>query len=107
MLELLRNIPGADTSKIETFDADTGSLDPGAISSQPDYCFIDGEHTDVAAVRDAQFCLKVVNPDGCIAFPRCGYCVSRYRFILKGASASGRKFRPYVLPDSVFVIEIG
>lgn len=107
MLELLRNIPGADTSKIEAFDADTGSLDPGVISSQPDYCLIDGEHTDVAVVRDAQFCLKVVNPDGCIAFHDANIVYHGIDLFLKELSASGKKFRPYILPDSVFVIELG
>jgi len=107
MLELLRKIPGAEVSKIKTFDADTESIDPGVITSQPDYCFIDGEHTDAAVVRDARFCLKVVNPNGCIAFHDSNIVYRGIDSFLKELSASGKAFRPYVLPDSIFVIELG
>ena len=107
MLQLLREVPGADTSKIETFDADTASLDPSRISSPPDYCFVDGEHTDVAALRDAQFCLKVMKADGCIAFHDAAIVYGGIDLFLKELAASGRKFRPYVLSDAVFVVEIG
>jgi hypothetical protein len=107
MLELLGKIPDADTSKIEPFESDTETLDPVRISSRPDYCFIDGEHTDVAALRDARFCLKVMNPDGCIAFHDANIVYGGIASFLEELAASGRRFRPYILPDSIFVIELG
>ena len=102
MLESLGNIPGATTSKIETFEADTASLDPNLISAQPDYCFIDGEHTDVAVLRDARFCLKVMSPNGCIAFHDANIVYRGIDLFLKELVAGKRAFRPYILPDSIF-----
>jgi hypothetical protein len=107
MLELLGNIPNAEPSKINTFEADTQSLDPALITSQPDYCFIDGEHTDAAALRDAKFCLKVMNPNGCIAFHDANIVYRGIDAFLKELMDLGRTFYPYVLPDSIFVIDLG
>ncbi len=107
MLQLLGSIPGADTSKIETFDSDTKSIDPKLISSTPDFCFIDGEHTDAAALRDARFCLRVISPNGCLAFHDANIVYGGIAAFLKELTASGRQFRPYILPDSIFLIELG
>ena len=54
--------------KIQSFEAGTDTIKPEAIQPTPHFCLIDGEHTDVAVLRDARFCLSVVEPDGCIAF---------------------------------------
>jgi methyltransferase family protein len=107
MLQLLGSIPGADTSKIETFESDTESLDPRRISSPPDFCLIDGEHTDAAALHDAQFCLKVVSPNGCLAFHDANIVYGGIALFLKELTNGGRQFRPYILSDSIFVIELG
>ena len=107
MLELLGKIPGADVSKIETFESDTERLMPERISPQPDYCFVDGEHTDAAALRDARFCLKVVNPNGCIVFHDANVVYRGIDLFLAELAATGCAFRPYILPDAVFVIELG
>lgn len=107
MLELLAKIPNADTSKVKTFEEDTESLNPKLVSSEPDYCFIDGEHTDAAALRDAQFCLEVMNANGCIAFHDANIVYKGIDSFLKELIARGRQFRPYILPDSVFLVELG
>ena len=60
MLALLGAVPGADVGKITTIELSTEDIDPGSLPHQPDLCFIDGEHTNRAALRDAEFCL--VNP---------------------------------------------
>jgi hypothetical protein len=107
MLELLGKIPAADLSKIRTFDAGTDTLRIDQIGARPDVCFIDGEHTDAAVLRDARFCLSLVSSDGCIAFHDAQII---YRGLLKFVqelSESGRNFRAYNLPDSVFVVELG
>jgi hypothetical protein len=107
MLAGLGRIPGADTQKILSLERGTDSLMPQDIPTAPDLCFIDGEHTDEAALRDARFCLSVVKPDGCLAFHDANLIYIALDAFLKELQAAGRAFHPYVLPDSVFVIELG
>ncbi len=63
---LVRAFPAMDADRLITFDADAAEVDPGAIGEAPDFCFIDGEHTNAALVSDMRFCLKVIKPDGII-----------------------------------------
>ncbi len=107
MLEGLRRIPGADPSKILSLEAGTDTLRPADLGVQPDFCFVDGEHTDEAALRDARYCLSVVRPDGCIAFHDAHLVYVGINTFVKELAESGRTFRPYVLPSSVFVIDLG
>ena len=69
MLELLSTVPGADLGKLSTYPLGTDELRVADLPARPDYCFIDGEHTDDAALRDARFCARAL-PDagGVIAF---------------------------------------
>jgi hypothetical protein len=108
MLALLGAVPGADVRKVHTIDAGTDQLDPSTFSFRPDLCFIDGEHTDHAVLRDARFCLSVVNPDGCIVFHDANVIYRGVNeFIRHDLIEPGRSFRAYVLPHAVFVIELG
>jgi len=107
MLELLGKIPGADIAKIETFESDSGRLNPQEISPPPDYCFIDGEHTDAAALCDARFCLRVASPDGCIVFHDANVVYRAIDLFLIELASTRRVFRSYVLADAVFVVELG
>ena len=68
MLELLAGVRGADLTKLHTFDASTKDLSAEAIQSMPRLCFVDGEHTSEAALRDARFCLEVMGGEGAILF---------------------------------------
>jgi hypothetical protein len=68
MLDNLRAIDAVAVNKIECFDSDASEIDPARIGTPPDFCFIDGEHTREAAMRDFVFCLKVAAPDAVIAF---------------------------------------
>jgi hypothetical protein len=107
MLTLLRQIPGANADKILALDAGTDTLDPERVPGPPDFCFIDGEHTDVAVVRDARFCLRVIHPDGCIAFHDANIIYRGLRGVIGELQRQGMEFRGYHLPDSVFVVELG
>jgi hypothetical protein len=53
MRDLLGSLPDADLSKLTTIEADTDELRAEAVPFRPAFCFIDGEHTDEAALRDA------------------------------------------------------
>jgi hypothetical protein len=68
MLALLGAVPGADLGKVTTIELSTEDIDPGSLPHRPDLCFIDGEHTNRAALRDAGFCLAAVGDRGVIAF---------------------------------------
>jgi hypothetical protein len=107
MLNLLGQIPGARMEKIKTVDAGTDTLQPSAIKHQPDLCFVDGEHTDSAALRDARFCLSVISPEGCIAFHDAQIIYRGLLQFVGELAAAGREFRAYNLPDSIFAIELG
>jgi hypothetical protein len=76
MLTLLRGLPHVQMGKLTTFEAGTDALRASDLPVKPDYCFIDGEHTDDAVLRDARFCARALNGTGVIAFHDC-YVTSR------------------------------
>jgi hypothetical protein len=110
MLDGLAALPGADLSRLRTIEASTEDLDPAALLDdvpRPGLCFVDGEHTDEAVVRDARFCRSLVGDAGAVAFHD-AWIVHRglgaYIDELRGEQAW---VRPYLLPDSVLVLEFG
>jgi SAM-dependent methyltransferase len=107
MLTLLGDVPGANIAKITTIESSTDALPASAVKERPDYCFIDGEHTDTAALRDAQFCLQVVNPDGCLVFHDANLIYRGLERFLWELERIGRAFRTYILSDSIAVVELG
>jgi hypothetical protein len=67
MLSKLNELPNADVSKVQSHEASARGLDVASLP-RPNYCFIDGEHTDEAAYEDARFCAEALRGDGVIAF---------------------------------------
>jgi hypothetical protein len=68
MLELLAGLPDVDMTKLTTLEAGTDALDASNLPLRPNYCFVDGEHTHEAVVRDARFCAEALGGEGIIAF---------------------------------------
>jgi predicted O-methyltransferase YrrM len=68
MLQNLRSISADAVPKVVCFDADARDIDPASIDVPPQFCFIDGEHTKEAVLKDFEFCLQVCDPDAIIAF---------------------------------------
>jgi hypothetical protein len=66
MLNNLRKIDAAATSKVITFESDAADVNPASIPDAPIFCFIDGEHTRAAVMADFEFCLKVCHADAAI-----------------------------------------
>jgi hypothetical protein len=102
MLENLSVVPGADVTKVETIELSSEQIDPQSIE-RPDFCFIDGEHTHAAVLRDARFCRAVVRGTGVIAFHdfvRVGDAIRDFMRETRGA-------RGYLLRDEVWVVELG
>ncbi len=68
MLTRLRTLPDVAMGKLTTYDAGTDLLHVSELPVQPTYCFVDGEHTSDAALRDAYFCAEAMRGVGVIAF---------------------------------------
>lgn len=103
MLELLEGVPDADLSKLETIEDSPENIPPGRIA-RPDFCFIDGEHTYRAALRDARFCRTVMQGAGVIAFHDF-HIVERA--VLHFLRETPRPHRAYRLQARMFVVELG
>jgi hypothetical protein len=69
MLRRLASLPGVDLSKVATLEASTEDLRVEDLRCRPHYCFIDGEHTNEAVLRDARFCVEALEGgEGVVAF---------------------------------------
>jgi hypothetical protein len=107
MLDGLAGVPGADVSKIETFDFPTSSIPIESITATPKMCLIDGEHTDRAALGDARFCRAVCKGYGCIVFHDAQIIYRAIGQFLGEVERDGLPATAYLLPDHLFVVELG
>lgn len=107
MLELLSEVAPDKMGKITTIDGDTGEIDHGKIDEKIQLCFIDGEHTDEAALRDFKFCLDVLDDDGMIMFHDAVVTYNGIAACVNYLNEKGISFRAYNIPAIVFAIEIG
>jgi hypothetical protein len=107
MLALLRTVAGDEIRKIATIDADASTVDLARLPAQPHLCFIDGEHTERAALSDYTWCQKALRDDGVILFHDANIVFPAIAKILDGLKATKRNVRSYVLPSTIFVIEFG
>ena len=105
MLDNLRAISEQGVAKIRCIDADASDIDPARIEVPPHLCFIDGEHTDSAVLRDYTFCRSVVARDGAILFHDASIVYRGLFKIVQALRQEAADFRAYALPESVFVIE--
>jgi hypothetical protein len=106
MLELLKAV-NPNTEKIVTIDGDTAAIDPNDVTEKVDLCFIDGEHTDEAVFRDFRFCLGVLAENGAIMFHDSQITYNGIAACINYLKESSINFHGYILPNLVFVIEIG
>ena len=107
MLEKLRSVAPEKMEKLTTIDGDSADIDASVIADKIDLCFIDGEHTDRAVMSDFKFCLSVLAGSGCIAFHDAQITYNGIADCLEYLRQNGIKFRAYVLPHIVFVVEVG
>lgn len=106
MLELLKEAAGS-VDKVTTIDGDTATITPAQVGAKMHLCFIDGEHTDEAVFRDFRFCLDVLAENGAIMFHDSQITYNGIAAAVKYLQDKGAKFHGYILPNLVFVIEIG
>ncbi|MCW5962029.1 MAG: class I SAM-dependent methyltransferase [Pyrinomonadaceae bacterium] len=107
MMELLKDVAPDNMSKITTIDGDTGEISTDEVADKIDLCFIDGEHTDYAALRDFKFCLDVLNENGAILFHDAVITYNGIADCIEYLKKKKIKFRAYNLPAIVFAVEIG
>ena len=107
MVGRLEAVPGANTRKIRVLTTGVEGLMGADLDGRPDICFVDGEHTDEAVLRDARFCLAATGQHGVIAFHDANIVYRALRAFLDGLEGEGRPFRAYNLPSVVFVVELG
>jgi hypothetical protein len=100
MLERLSKVPEAELEKLTTIEASTEKLDAAELSA--DLCFIDAEHTNAAALRDARFCRQVIRERGVIVFHHRTLVGDAVRQFLAELS----RHRAYPLAHDLFVVEI-
>lgn len=107
MLGNLREVSEEGTAKIVCLEGDVSEIDPARVEVKPQLCFIDGEHTDEAAMRDFKFCFQVMAENGAILFHDSAIIYNSLWDIIKMVEEKGLKFRAYNIADFVFVLELG
>jgi len=108
MIANLQSLPGADLNKLTCVEGEVSNLVPQQTVNDPvQLCFIDGEHTDGAAIADYDFCAEAVGDRGAIIFHDAQIIYHALGAIVDSLSRSGRQFHAYNLPDVIFVIELG
>jgi hypothetical protein len=105
MIGLLDAVPGADLSKLRTFEVGTDTLTAAELPGAPVLCLIDGEHTREAALRDARFCLEALDGSGIIAFHDSNVVQPAIDDFVRSLGA--RPHAAFQLPDSVAVVQVG
>jgi hypothetical protein len=107
MIAHLERVPGADLRKLEAIEADAGDVEPARLPARPRLCFIDGEHTYEAALRDARFCRDVLADDGAILFHDRAVVARAISAFVADLERERRPFFTYALPSALFVVELG
>ena len=106
MLDRLGSVPGANLEIVRTYEVGTEVLDPEAIDP-PQVCFVDGEHTNEACARDADFCRRAVRDRGVIAFHDIGVIYGAVAAFVDQLTTEGIPHRTAYLPDAIFAVELG
>jgi hypothetical protein len=91
-------------NKVRYFERDSSEIPKDQITPRPDVCFIDGEHTNEAVVRDFEFCFAVSAPDAVVYFHDAPIVYAGISRILRSLSARGRAFHAIKLKGSTFAI---
>ncbi len=90
MFEHLRKVPGADLSKVITFEKCSWDLPDDALAPGVDFIFVDGEHTNGAVLRDFAAVRRFLAPEAVLAFHDCYVTPAALKTIRKQIRASGK-----------------
>jgi hypothetical protein len=104
MVSLLTAISPESAKKVECIDGDAQFIPPSRISSSPNLCFIDGEHTRAAVVSDFEFCLRVSAAGATIVFHDAQIVFRGLRSVVSRLWTARRPFSSHALSDAVYAI---
>jgi hypothetical protein len=104
MLSLLARIDPASVKKVICFDGKSPVVLARKFDTPPVIAFIDGEHTNEAVLADFEACVKVVAPEGVIAFHDSYLIYPALRQICRSLEREGRAFEFWKLGGSVSAI---
>lgn len=107
MLENLRAIEASAVEKVVTFDSDASEIPLNSINTQPDFCFIDGEHTRAAVLRDFQWVVQVAASDAVIAFHDDYIVHAGLLAVIEELERKGATFQARKMPGTTFAIFMG
>ncbi len=108
MRENLRSaFPQAQHDRLVTFDCDASEVNPSDISPRPQFCFIDGEHTNPAVLSDFAFCRSVCDDDAVIGFHDTCFVFEGVQQIQHDLQSEGVRFAGFKLGGSVYAILLG
>ncbi len=104
MLDNLKQLAPDRVRIVTCIDTPTDIIPPGKITDKPDLCFIDGEHTNRAALQDALFALQVCAGNAVICFHDAHVVNGGISSFLACLNDRKRKFQAAKLPGSVFAV---
>jgi hypothetical protein len=107
MVRELRRVYGDRVLKLRCFESDASQVVMSDLTARPSFCFIDGEHTDAAFERDFLSCLRLAAHSAVIAADDGDLIFRGLRNALQKLDQVGRRWRAYMLPDTIAVVEIG
>ena len=100
----LKSLSEDQLDKVVTFDCDAKDVDPGEILTPPQLCFIDGEHTNEAALSDSEFCLKVLSKAGVIVYHDADHVYKGIKRFCTRLKMNNNRFYAFALPEKIYVI---
>jgi hypothetical protein len=99
--------PNADPERIVSVDADASEVPLSVVAEKPDFCFIDGEHTNAALISDMHFCLKVMNANGLVCTHDSGFVGGGIQTIRQELCDQGLPFAGMKLGGSLYAFALG
>jgi Methyltransferase domain len=107
MIDNLRAIDPLQAMKIICFEAGVEAVPRAAVVDRPDVCFIDGEHTQQAVLRDFEFCRTVCADDAIIYFHDANVVYRAIAKIMRRLSDEGVRYTAVKLDGLTFAIALG
>lgn len=107
MVAMLTRLDPGQSAKLQCLDAGVEELNPTDIEPKADLCFIDGEHTDTAVLRDFEFCRRISGPNAIILFHDDHITPVALMHVVEALDQEGVVFSPQKLGGSTFGIFLG
>jgi hypothetical protein len=107
MLANLRALDPHQAAKIVCFESDARDVDPGRLPDRVDLCFIDGEHTESAVLRDFDFCARACASEAIVVLHDDWLIYPALARILRRLGKEKIRCTAFKLGGSTFAIALG